>query len=225
MANNIQVGIEGSFPVTHLRSGGYTFFIPLKDEITQLIGKIAAYWGAFEVRMDLLIKSIGATMSKDLPLGWERLGFKKRKEIFRSLIKEYTSIMFPNLSETFASISEKAAEIHWRRNIIVHGYYDIVPGAADSETGISPPTFFAKGQYKKKKYEIPLTSEFLEKIWHDISHLIGDLLVAIKQMGGVMSTPDFVIPDADLLQDQRSGNFRLLPISNRFSLMPLSSEE
>ena len=202
--------------MTHLKAGEHTFIIPLKDEIAMLLGQIVVYWGAFELRMDLLIETVSARLNKEPPVGWKTMNFKKRKELFRDIMRDYTTQLFPQLSATFNSIAGTAADLHWRRNLVAHGYYQVIPDAKPNEQGICGTSYTAHGLVNDKPKFIAIDAKTLEKLWHDISHLNGKMLAALNVMGGKMTSLDLVIPDTDLLQDQQSGNFRLLPISEQF---------
>ncbi|UYQ71608.1 hypothetical protein OF122_16425 [Pelagibacterium flavum] len=216
MPDQTTIKIEGSFKLTHLKPDAHTFLIPLKDDVAMLIGQIVVYWGAFEVRMDVMIEAISERLYKSPPQGWKRLAFKKRKELFRDLMREYTAALFPDLTQTFDQICGNAADLHWRRNLVAHGYYELGGDGEDDEAGAQGASYTAHGEVKGKSKSLPVTPDILEKLWHDIAHLNGALLVAINFMGGKVSSAGFVIPDKDLLQDQQSGNFRLLAISDKF---------
>jgi hypothetical protein len=216
MADKIKVKVGHPRPLPSLIKGKHTFMMALDDEIMVMLGKIVVYWGAFEVRMDSLIETISDRMRRPSPPGWRRMSFKKRKELFRDTMREYTKSMFPILTKVFDDICATSADLHWRRNLVAHGYYELIPNGVLDEDGSQGIKFVANGEVNGRKTSINVDLPTLDKLWHDISHLNADLLVAITQMGGKVSSIDLVIPDIDVLQAEESGNCRLLSISERF---------
>ena len=43
------------FDLRHLRAGEHTLVIPIPDGVLALMANVVVLWGAFELRMDLLI--------------------------------------------------------------------------------------------------------------------------------------------------------------------------
>jgi len=76
-----------SFNVLHLREGERIVCLPIPDNVFQLIGKVGAYWGTFEVEMDKLIAAILAAIPR-AEQGWDRWSFTKRKQLLVALAKD-----------------------------------------------------------------------------------------------------------------------------------------
>lgn len=199
----------------HLEDGKHTFIIPFDDTVAALVGQIIAYWGAFEIRMDATTDHIATIMARDLPQNWKRLPFKKRKVMFRDLSRDYTLAMFPAHTRDFELITSTAADLHWRRNLVAHGYYEATPGRKEPDTGKYLIRYHATSVIKGVRQTIQLDEETLEKLWHDIAHLNGHLLSTINKMGGESSALEIVVQDKDLLQTDPQGTVRMLPISSR----------
>ena len=215
MSDQIHIEYSGAFNLDHLKKGKHTFLLPFGDDEAKLVGQIIAYWGVFELRMDALITTVIQGMKYPVPKDWKRLNFVKRKALFKDVMRDYTEKMFPSLTQEFEQIADSAGDLHWRRNIIAHGFYELIPGDNLGEDDTYSAKFIATGRVKGKRRSIPIETATLQKIWHDIAHLTGELLVLVNVMGGKVSSYDLVIPDTDLLQDQKSGSFRILAISDK----------
>jgi hypothetical protein len=209
----VSVPFDGQFNINYLKAGEHSLLIPIPERIATLIGLIAVQWGAFEIRMDTMIETVCDRLGRKPPPLWKTLSFRQRKKLFRDTMAEYTGRIFPDESATFRKIVATAGDLHWRRNTVAHGYIVIgsVPDHA-SETG-HRATYTAFGTHKGRQTKIELTEEGLDKLRHDIMHLGGALIAAIHRMGGGLDQPELVIADRDLLQDQQSGSFQMLPIA------------
>lgn len=214
--DKIGLRFSSSLVSDHLRLGAHTFLIPFDDEVSKIVGQVIAYWGAFELRMDVTTKTVMNAMNHTPPTGWERLSFKKRRVLFRDTMRAYTMELFPHLALELDTIALNASDLHWQRNLVAHGLYVITPDTNANKDSPSNVKIVATSVVRGKTREMPLEIKTLQKLWHDISHLTGHLLYVIGQMGGKISSLDIVIPDTDLLQDAQSGNFQILAISERF---------
>jgi hypothetical protein len=193
--------------------------LPLDPDVEVLIGKVVVYWGAFEIRMDTLIAELSKGMGERLEVGWKRQQFVKRKAIFKSLIVKYAKQMFPEWENRLAQLADNAGDLHWRRNLVAHGYYEIepIPSEIPGKSGIY--RFKASGEVKGQMRTLAIDEPTLAKLWHDIAHLLGELLAFINRTGAKTSGFDMVIPDDDLL-DQQGGSFRLLAVSEQIPADP-----
>lgn len=214
MSNKIQIKFEGAFKITHLHEGGYTFFLPLNDNVARLIGQIIVYWGAFELRMDKMIEVAHTSLGTPASDGWKTLPFKKRKTLFRDIMRTYSSRVCPQEKVIFDQIVTKSGDLHWRRNVVAHGYYNMGWHETPDEDGLYKSLYTANGTVKGTTRSIRIDEDTLEKLWHDIAHLTGDLLAAINRIGGTAGDGrELVIADRDLLQGPQSGSFHLLAMA------------
>lgn len=206
--SSVTVRVEGSFPHKHLKRGHHTFFLPVDPEALKLVGMVVAYWGAFELRMDALIWEFAKALGKSLAKDWERQTFKKRKETFREFSGGYTRLMFPAWEKRLGNLVTSAGDLHWRRNIVAHGLYEVEP----IQTDPASYRMVASGIVKGKIRRIPIDEQTMSKLWHDIAHLLGDLMVFVNHTGAKTSSLDLVFPDDDLLPLAPEGAFRVLAL-------------
>ena len=206
--------VTAKLDVRHLKAGEYTLLIPVPDEIATEIGRVAIGWGGFEQRMDALIDMIFRCTGNEPIPNWRRLSFRKRKEIFRGLVTAYTDKVFPDETEIIRKIADRSADLHWRRNIVAHGYIAIYPKPDRDVPGQRDTGFVALGKHKGKDIRMPLEVESLQKLWHDIAHLGGALMASVARMGGGTHglSPEIVVADRDFLREAPRGKFQILPI-------------
>ena len=221
--NSVSADFKFVLNQDYLRDGEHTLVIPVPDEISILVGKIAVGWGGFEIRMDKTIEAILIRLGQKGPQSWQRMNFKRRRKLFKDTLANYTKQLFPNETETFRTIADTAGDLHWRRNTVVHGYVNVRVTATSGASG--EIAFFATGIHNNKQVDIPLDGPTLEKLYHDIAHLGGNLMAAINRMGGtfVTPTPEFVISDREILQGPPQGSLTPLPIASTPRRPPRSS--
>jgi hypothetical protein len=190
--NKSQVTV--SFNVQYLKKGSHIVFLPVPEAELRLIGLVAAHWGTFEVQLNSLIASILASIGQVID-GWERLGFKKRKEMLADLIKEQLADL-PETERRYRKLLGDAADLYWRRNTVAHGQYRVTFPPAGSE----PPSFWAESFYKNRPVRVDINVPTLEKLWHDIAHLTGELQQIVKSHGGTVSGWPQAWPDEQILR-------------------------
>ncbi|MEV4933931.1 hypothetical protein [Sphingobium sp. LSP13-1-1.1] len=208
---------SGSFAsnlaVPYLRDGLATLLIPIPSVLTELIGRIVVQWGAFELRMDALVQGTSTALQREPDERWQRLPFKKRKTLFRELMREYLSRTHqPQFAGEFDKICGTAASLHWKRNVVAHGFYQMAaPESGNPDDNIQ---FIAHGTHNGRDVSIAIQEDVLTELWHDIAHLGGALMVSAVKIGAALTHPELVIEDKWLLQDQPQGSFQSLPIPN-----------
>lgn len=208
------VQINFALDARYLRDGEHTLIIPLSNEVATLIGLIAIHWGGFEQRMDGLIDALFPRLNKSPPDNWRRLNFKRRRKLFKEVATEYTRTLFPAETEVLHGIADRSGDLHWRRNVVVHGYIEM---ASSSNMDIGEEAaFHARGVHNSKDVSVSLDTDTLEKLRHDIAHLGGNLMASVFRMGGNISngSPELVVPDSKILNGPESGNFQFLPTPN-----------
>ena len=205
---DVQCNLAMRFPVDHFKDGEYTLVIPLPGELLSLIGAIAVQWGAFELRMDAMIEMIIPRLHKKIS-GWKKDPFVKRKKLFHKLMEEYTSQLFPDETEVFKAIADKAGEVHWKRNAIVHGLYKIRGDASDES---EPIKFFARAEHKRREVILEINKSNLEDIVSDIAHLGGNMMASAHRMGGSFSEREIILEDKQFMHGPPTGQFQPVPI-------------
>lgn len=184
-----------TFKREFLKEGLSITMLPIPDDLLRLIGLVVAYWGNFEVRFDKAIEAALKVASAGKQVNdWQRLGFKKRKELFKKLIHEYDQ-GYPTAVAALEKVCRDAAELHWQRNTVAHGsfHFHFPPAGPES------PTIEARGIHNNKAVVISIDEETLGKLWHDIAHLIGALVDAFKLVGTVEGELP-TLPDIELLR-------------------------
>ena len=121
--------------------------------------------------------------------------------------------MFPAETVVFMTIADKSADLHWRRNIVAHGFVEMRSRENASTATGHEAAFYARGSHNGRDLEISLDTDTLQKLWQDIAHLGGALLAALARMGaGIGNGPqDLVVADKDVLQGHQ-GEFHFLPM-------------
>ena len=189
--------VTASFKIEHLRDGGHIVYLPIPDDVFRLIGAAVAHWGTFEVEMNKLIAALLAAIPKVVP-GWERLGFTKRKKLLVDLIKAHLEGTIPEAAKRYRAMLGMAADLYWRRNLVAHGQYRVTFPPA----GPNAPTFWAEGVHNGKTVQISIDAPTLEKLWHDIAHLGGELRAIAALHGSVEGWP-WTFPDKEILRVYR----------------------
>lgn len=216
MSNEPQiVTARAELDTRYLKNGLVTLIIPMRPKLAEFIGFIVAQWGGFEVRMDALIDGFHKGLKKDPPENWNRLPFKKRKELFKTTYREYLpQVGWADEIAPLDNICATAADLHWRRNVIVHGFYRYhLPATYNGPEDDVHMT--AYGRHKNRDVEIELSEETLSKLFHEIAHLNGDLMSRMARRGVSIDNPEMLVEDKWFLQDQEHGSFQTAPIPNR----------
>lgn len=164
------VRMEANFDRRYLRAGKQIAVLPLSGELATLIGLVAAHWGVFEGFFNQITRSI-AEQAGRLP-EFQQRGFERRMRLLRNMLRDFRfADAHENADEEFAAILNRAKELQWQRNIVVHGSYSatILPMSNEGH-------FRATGLHNRREVTIDLEPEALTLLWHDIAHLTGALL-------------------------------------------------
>ncbi len=169
---------------------------PIPDVFCGWIGKLAITWSLIELQLDQLIEALLKASQATRPDRWERRDFKKRKALCRDLAKTFfagASSVISHLCE----ILDAAADLHQRRNIILHGKLSVTltamqdPGRVWIEATLSA---------RSRRYDKTLvfnTSD-VEDLFYEIGHVSG-LLNQFMTVGDVPSS--IASDDKSRLQD------------------------
>ena len=115
----------------------------------------------------------------------------------------------PKLWAEFEAVANRALELHWQRNVIVHGSYGAVIAPYSDHA-----TFYAEGFRRKEPVRIELNHDVLEQLWHDISHLGGALFDAFSQIGTIEGVWPTLL-DTDILRVYRESHHPWNPNPDR----------
>lgn len=140
---------------------------PVPLEYYQPIGAVVVFWGTLETAIDGILKALLSHTNYERP-GWEFLGFKSRKKLLRERIK--AAFGSPStISDAMLPLISSAAEMHWKRNLFVHGHY--VHTFPKSGMGHLEVT----GKVGRKIITRKFTLEEIQRLYQDLSVLIGEL--------------------------------------------------
>jgi hypothetical protein len=177
---------------------------PIPDEICTWIGKLAITWSFIELQIDELIAALAKVSVTPPPSNLERLNFKKRKELCRDLAKEVFS-EDPQVLGTLQSILGDAADLHWRRNFILHGRLQSTLRAPEILANGAPIgiTIDARSRHNGRNTTLTFQDDGLERLFYDIGHVAGRLRNFVNAESGPAHLPSL---EKQHLQDFLSAN-------------------
>ena len=198
LSNENKSFVVSSFNINYLKEGGHVILQPIPGDLLYHIGFVAVHWGTFEIELNNFIRVMLRAMGREVA-GWDRLSFVKRKKLFVDLIKETFAEDFPEVAKSYQSIAGSAADLHWRRNLVVHGQYRVTfpPAGADK------PNFWAEGKHNGREVCISIDQATLEKLWHDIAHLGGALRATAATHGATTEGWPYSLPNTEILRIHR----------------------
>lgn len=165
----------------------------ISRDTAAMVGSIAVQWGHAEN----LISDLIAYMVADTDFEERfkrRRGFKDRAAIARQVLP---TIVFGREDDHARSELPRllgiAATLNWQRNIVVHGRYSF---RFPPFSSIAIPT--ARGIHNGREVAIELSDDNLQKLWHDLCHLGGDLHRLCLRVGDVTGGP-ILLEDSDII--------------------------
>jgi len=156
------------------------------------IGKIAVTWSLVELQVDTLINAFLKHLDEAGPEGWDRRNFRKRKELCRDLSKKALADA-PHAQALLADVLGAAADLHWRRNFVLHGRLsvDIIIGtkplSANNVEIVSRLT--ATSRHNGKEKTLVFDEEGMADLFHEISHVAGKFNAFMKIDAGFAALP------------------------------------
>lgn len=186
-----------SFDVRFMRKGKHSIFLHLPEDYHAPIGLVVAYWGSFETIFDAMLSALiegEQADGVDRDAGnWRRKSFKHRRKLLKDVCTRWLSTWDSTAAEKIKTIADTAGDISRKRNLIAHGTYSYTV-LARSSSAVS-----CRAINHKTGDELMFDLDVLKKLYHDISHLAADLLIAFQSLGEVHSS--FVtIPDEEILR-------------------------
>jgi hypothetical protein len=184
----------------YMRTGKHSAVLFLPEQFHAPIGLVIAHWGNFEIVFDACLEGLIAGKVANGKVrevaGWKERKFKRRWELFRDICKEWLIAWDESGANDLLSILDRASHLHSRRNLIAHGIYGYtIPPMSSVATNCFARTL-------KTDEEFFFDLDVLKKLYHDISHCTGDLLVAFKTFGEVEG-PFLLVPDSEILRIYR----------------------
>lgn len=149
--------------------------LPVPDDECGWIGKLTFTWGYFELEMNRLISAL-ERYSGVAPASLQT-AFKRRKERCRDL-SAFVFKKNSSIHKILADILADSADLHWRRNVIVHGTCGLTMEAIGPENGrvwIDYRMIFT-GEMEGKKRQLKYARGDLEKLYYKIGHLTGRMV-------------------------------------------------
>jgi hypothetical protein len=154
-------------------------------------GRVVLSWSGVEQSMDQLITRMLVITAQSEP-GWQHRNFRKRKDLFRKLVK----IAFDKRSflKSYAlGAMDDAATLYWKRNVLTHGKIIMEMGGPTREIRL-----IATGTHNGKTVSIRMLPDELEQIFYDIAHIDGRLTQFLSESPKV---PGASSQDIQFLQD------------------------
>lgn len=186
-----------TFSTRYLKDGQHVAILPMDSQLLELIGLVTAYWCDFETKLNGMIEHLLPQLDRHEP-NWARRSFKKRKALLLELLDSCKFVQNHDQGmAAFKAIMSRAGELSWRRNIVVHGTYN--PCLAPFSSNVH---FRAIGHHNGRRVELSLDPETLNQLWHDIAHIGGAMVEALKIVGDIEGFWP-TLPDRYFLQLQQ----------------------
>jgi hypothetical protein len=186
----------------YLRLGKHSTFLPIPDSLLTQVGHVIVQWGNFENSFNFVLDELIEKADHNNPV--QRMAYKRRQKLLKVLAKEVLGDADKQTSDALIDLSGRSLAFHRKRNIIAHGSYRFTM-LPYSNTATDFKAFV-------ENEEISISIESLRQLWHDISHLNGDLVQLIKRIC-TLDGFDYTLPDTDLLRIIEDQSHLNLPIS------------
>lgn len=192
-----------SFKLPFLRKGKHLSLLHLPEIYLPDIGAVIAYWGHLEMILDQCLKGLIEAEAADKierdTEGWQRQPFRRRKRLFKAICRDWVSTWNPAVAAELAKIADKASSLARKRNMIAHGNYGftLLPHSSTAEK--------CRAVNHETGEEMFFDTHVLQKLWHDISHLAADFILAMAKIGEIEG-PWHALPDTELLRVYRETN-------------------
>lgn len=182
-----------SFDVRFMRKGRHSVVLALPEAFHACIGLVVVHWGTFELTFDRCLGALIAGEAADGRArdtkGWEARGFKKRRELFKTICSEWLMTWKPEAAQELIDLLDKASSLHVDRNLIAHGTYGFtVPPHSAVATDCYA---FSAASGRKLRFD----EDSLKKLYHDISHLTADVMFIFNRFAKVSGGPMLVADD------------------------------
>lgn len=156
--------------------------VPIPDDYCGWIGKVTVTWSILESRIDDLITALLADTAITPPERWERTNFKKRKTLCKDLAVSAFNAE-PGILSEIRWILGEAADLHWRRNFIVHGHLQsklhfrppVVSGSYLGKPRIDLE-LTATSRHNGKQVSLTWTTRGMEDLFYAVGHVHGRLV-------------------------------------------------
>jgi hypothetical protein len=180
---------------------------PIPDGLCGWIGKLAITWSLVELQLDQLIKALLEASHTSAPDGWERRDFKKRKELCRDLAKTFFAGASSVISH-LCTILDTAANLHWRRNIILHGTLSVTLTAMQDPGRVWIEATLSAHSRRYSGTTLVFNTSDVEDLFYEIGHVSG-LLNQFMTVGDAPSS--IASDDISRLQDFLRDNLPIPP--------------
>lgn len=173
---------------------------PIPDDFCAWVGKIAITWGLVELHIDSLIAALESETGE--PPTAKRQNFKKRRERCKNLSKRAFASN-QTVTTTINKILSDAAEVQWKRNLIMHGQLKsklYVRDGGKINFRIEGELII-KGYHNSKEVTLYYSVNDVEHLFYTIAHICGRLEQLV--------TLDAVIPEISSRDKLRLRSFLL----------------
>lgn len=166
--------MAAEFDRRFLKKGAHVAALPVAPELFQHLGLVIAYWGTFENQVDSLLA--GGFLAEGIePDSWRRRRYAERMDMLTDLIGRLRGTDSED-AQAFQRIRGRAANLHFKRNIVAHGTYRMRMKAHSSLT-----TFWAEKEVRGRLRTIEMSEPALSELWHDIAHLLATFMLAASK--------------------------------------------
>ncbi len=198
--DNNQTSASMSFDIRFMKKGKHSTFLLLPESYHAPIGLVIAHWGNFETVFNACLsglidgeKADGGSRDTD---GWQRHRFKSRRRLFKDICSEWLVSWRPAEADVLKGLADRAGDLGWKRNLIAHGSYGYTILPHSSEVTNCRAVNQGTGD------EFRFDADILKKLYHDISHMTADLVIAFKCFGEIEG-PFHALPDTEILKVYR----------------------
>jgi hypothetical protein len=186
---------------------------PIPDDFCGWIGKLAITWAMVELAIDDFIRAFHSVLYAPPRSNWERGNFKRRKELCRDMFKSVCANC-PSFEQEVRSILADAADLHWRRNTLLHGRLKsklwVVDPAADPVRIKASLT--ATTRHNGQPVALTFDTAGVEDLFYKIANVAGRLTTLATPDSGV---PGASSPDTVWWRDFLVSNHPNLPTPNK----------
>lgn len=150
-----------------LRRPGAFYMAPVPHEFYQLIGAVIIFWSFLEPTLDNILEALLAETNQK-KTGWRFLSFRQRTKLLREAIASAFGRK-TKIKDALDCALSAAVKMQGQRNLLVHGQYIFVFPKK------GPGRLEVTGKLNRRIVRREFTADDLEKLYHEIGMLIGDL--------------------------------------------------
>lgn len=145
-----------------------TFIV--SEDLTSAIGKVAISWSKFEIYLDDAVFSLEKALGE--PAEARNRSFRARKERCATLASRVFARNAPVLAE-IKSILAEGADLHWRRNAILHGTLTCKVNVVSIVPPLIESVLISQFIHKNRPSTLKLSEKEVESLFYKIATVTG----------------------------------------------------